>query len=236
MRSVAENICAWLCVLAAAAACAASQAQESAPTPQDLETVPARLRAEVTGQPGAPLERQVAPAGMRPDTAPHDFTGAYSFAGRAHATSPHMAAAPAAAGAETANRGCLPVFVTGVDGHPTHVVSGRDVVVIVDQENHLVRRVYLSGKHPSNLQPSVEGHSIGRFEGDTLVIETVGLMSGKTVVERLRKIDGGRQIETVANGRASLADWRPDLRWVEGICEAAGEWVGPQYQTRDSQK
>jgi hypothetical protein len=231
MRSLRRKIGGCLCVFAGVVACGVSQAQVSAPTPKDLETAPPQFRAEVTGQSGAPLEPRRAPAGMKPETAPHDFTGAYSSAvGPTSGTSPGV---EMPAPGDSANRGCLPALVTGVSGNPTHVVSGRDVIVIVQEENHLVRRVYLNAEHPKNLSPSVEGHSIGRFEGDTLIIETVGLKSGRTVVERLRKIDAGRQIETVANGRASLANWRPDLTWVEDICEDAGELFGPQYPTRD---
>ncbi len=40
---------------------------------------------------------------------------------------------------------------------------------------HTFRTVYLDGRpHPEDLQPSNYGHSIGRWEGDTLVIDTVG--------------------------------------------------------------
>ena len=40
---------------------------------------------------------------------------------------------------------------------------------------HTYRRIYLDGRpHPKDLVPSYYGHSIGRWEGDTLVIETVG--------------------------------------------------------------
>lgn len=215
--------------LVASATFGLAQAQVSAPTAKDLETVP-QFRTQVTGQSAGPLERHLAPAGMKPDTAPHDFTGSYSLV-TAPGRMPPGADMPVTEG--SANRGCLPSFVTGVNGNPTHVVSGRDVIVIVQEENHLVRRVYLNAEHPKNLRPSVEGHSVGWFEGDTLVIETVGLNSGKTVVERLRKIRDGRQIESVANGRASLANWRPDLGWVEDICEDAGELFGPKYPTRD---
>ena len=216
-------------VLTAVAASGLAQAQVSAPTPKDMETVP-QFHERVSGQTLGPLERHMAPAGMKPDTGPRDFTGSYSsFTAPARM----LPGGDLPVTGDSANRGCLPAFVTGVNGNPTHVVSGRDVIVIVQEENHLVRRVYLNAEHPKNLQPTVEGHSIGRFEGDTLVIETVGLQSGKTVVERLRKIDDGRQIESVANGRASLANWRPDLTWVEDICEDAGELFGPQYPTLD---
>lgn len=40
---------------------------------------------------------------------------------------------------------------------------------------HTARTIYMDGRgHPENLQPSYYGHSIGRWEGDTLVVETVG--------------------------------------------------------------
>ena len=32
--------------------------------------------------------------------------------------------------------------------------------------------------HPSNLKPSRAGHSIGRWEGDVLVVDTVGFLPG----------------------------------------------------------
>jgi hypothetical protein len=37
------------------------------------------------------------------------------------------------------------------------------------------RIIYMDGRtHPTDLTPSYLGHSIGRWEGDTLVIDTVG--------------------------------------------------------------
>jgi hypothetical protein len=40
---------------------------------------------------------------------------------------------------------------------------------------HTYRTVYMDGRtHPSNLKPSYYGHSIGWWEGDTLVVDTVG--------------------------------------------------------------
>ena len=63
------------------------------------------------------------------------------------------------------------------------------------------RRIYLDGRsHPGNLQPTPFGHSIGRWEGDTLVVDTVGLRSSgpplpkspyARITERLRIVAGG---------------------------------------------
>ena len=40
---------------------------------------------------------------------------------------------------------------------------------------HSFRTVFMDGKpHPANPSPSSRGHSIGRWEGDTLVVDTVG--------------------------------------------------------------
>ena len=33
-------------------------------------------------------------------------------------------------------------------------------------------------EHPANLEPSYAGHSIGRWEGDTLVVDTIGFAAG----------------------------------------------------------
>jgi hypothetical protein len=41
--------------------------------------------------------------------------------------------------------------------------------------SHSYREIFMDGRlHPSNVQPNYFGHSIGRWEGDTLVIDTIG--------------------------------------------------------------
>ena len=43
-------------------------------------------------------------------------------------------------------------------------------------EHSQSRRIYMDGrKHPANAPPSFMGHSIGWWDGDTIVVETVGL-------------------------------------------------------------
>jgi hypothetical protein len=40
---------------------------------------------------------------------------------------------------------------------------------------HSFRPIYMDGRaHPKDLEPSYYGHSVGRWEGDTLVVDTVG--------------------------------------------------------------
>ena len=44
---------------------------------------------------------------------------------------------------------------------------------------HTYRTIYTDGRtHPANLQPAYYGHSIGWWEGDTLVVDTVGFNEG----------------------------------------------------------
>lgn len=39
---------------------------------------------------------------------------------------------------------------------------------------HTFRIIYMNATHPKDLTPSYYGHSIGRWEGDTLVVDTIG--------------------------------------------------------------
>jgi len=63
-------------------------------------------------------------------------------------------------------------------------------------------------KHPdpSHLEPSVNGHAVGHWEGDSLVVDTVGFLGGAGtpgggrvglsthLVERFRLLDGGKRL------------------------------------------
>lgn len=79
-----------------------------------------------------------------------------------------------------------------------------DITIIYDN-NHNVRHIRMNGTHPANLKPTPMGDSIGRWEGDMLVIDTAGVKTDEFlsvdrfgtpvsdemhVVERYRLIDG----------------------------------------------
>ena len=65
------------------------------------------------------------------------------------------------------------------------MIQRKEDIVILYTQNQQVRRVRLNSSHPSDLKPSAMGDSIGRYEGDTLVIDTVGIrLQPYTVVDR----------------------------------------------------
>ena len=74
---------------------------------------------------------------------------------------------------------CQPInpaaFVGGF--FPTQILQGHNQIVLLNEWVAVPRRIYMDGRgHPpaEDLLPSWEGHSIGRWEGDTLVIDTIG--------------------------------------------------------------
>ena len=52
---------------------------------------------------------------------------------------------------------------------------GDDAVVMHydNSGDHVVRTIRMNAEHPADVQPSRHGHAIGRWEGDTLVIDTI---------------------------------------------------------------
>lgn len=60
--------------------------------------------------------------------------------------------------------------------YPAEIVQHRDRILIVfEGGGHVWREIHMDGReHPEDVNPTYFGHSIGRWEGDTLVIDTVG--------------------------------------------------------------
>jgi len=65
------------------------------------------------------------------------------------------------------------------------VLQTKTEVTLVYSQDVQVRHIHLNERHPANLKPSPMGHSIGHYEGDTLVVDTVGIELGPyTMVDR----------------------------------------------------
>lgn len=230
-------------------------AQVSEMTEEDMETIPRVFMDDVTGETTtivyeAELEafnKQAPPEGMYPKTGPRNFTGAYKWQPMflPPVDSPTGTGAPGSI--------CVPRFSNGLDSfYPAFMMVTPHQVNIVQEEMHFVRRVYIGAQHPKNLKPTHSGHSIGYWEGDTLVVDTIGVkgesndgtvMDNVHLVEHFRKIKGGRQLERQATlvdtktgektTSTAVAHWRPDLTFVEDICEEAGEIFGDGYIEQD---
>jgi hypothetical protein len=56
-----------------------------------------------------------------------------------------------------------------------------DQIAILYLRDHEVRRVRLNQLHPTRVRPSWYGDSVGHYEGDTLVIDTVGVRTDRPV-------------------------------------------------------
>jgi hypothetical protein len=62
---------------------------------------------------------------------------------------------------------------------PIEIFEGRDLIVIRMEYFDLVRIVFMNEtEHPDDWPVSMTGHSIGRWDGDTLIIDTVALEVG----------------------------------------------------------
>ncbi len=58
------------------------------------------------------------------------------------------------------------------------IIVQDDRVVMLYEYEHQIRRVYMDGREHPNTYPTLMGHSIGHWDGDTLVVDTVALEPG----------------------------------------------------------
>ena len=84
-------------------------------------------------------------------------------------------------GVEDPEARCLPTGVPRRDPYPSKMFQLPNVVVILFEGNlHSFRQIFLDRKeHPKDLNPTWWGDSIGHWEGDELVVDTIGF-NGKT--------------------------------------------------------
>src|SRR5712691_2839494 len=65
------------------------------------------------------------------------------------------------------------------------MLQGKDELLMLYTQDDQLRRVRMNAAHPKKIIPSAMGDSIGHYEGDTLVIDTVGVKIGRvTMVDR----------------------------------------------------
>jgi hypothetical protein len=141
---------------------------------------------------------------------------------------------------------CVGHGVVDFDTHatPRRIIQTPGVIAILFESYNHYRQILLDGRSlPETTQPSYMGYSVGKWEGDTLVVETTGLndqgwldMNGHPqteaahVTERFRRRNFGHidlQV-TINDPKAYTKPWTvalagldflPDEELIESICE-----------------
>jgi hypothetical protein len=180
--------------------------------------------------PKAPTAADWAAIGKLPDftgvweTGPRGPAGRGAGRGAEPALTPEYAAKRAAALAnppeDSPAANCLPPGMPGIMGQPypmEFLLTPGQVTILIEAYNQ-IRHIYTDGrKLPADPDPTFHGTSVGHWEGDTLVAETVGfspltlIASGvfhsdkMRIVERFRLADPGTMnIETTISDPAAL--------------------------------
>jgi hypothetical protein len=140
---------------------------------------------------------------------------------------------------------CLPSGIPEKNNIPDglKVVQTPDVMLFLHESRTIYRQILTDGRPlPKDAQPTWMGYSIGRWEGDTFVVETIG-QNGKTwldmrglpgtealrIVERFTRPNIGHiDIDvTIDDPKAYTKPWnvklswtlQPDIELIESICE-----------------
>jgi len=141
---------------------------------------------------------------------------------------------------------CLPIGFTQLHNHPQprKIIQTPTLIVMLYEANGGVRQIFLDGRPlPANdPQPWWYGYSVGKWDGDTLVVETTGFRDGgwldvngaplsdaAKLTERFRRVNyGNLEIEvTVDDPKAYTRPWTavkirqrllPDEELIEFVC------------------
>ena len=191
-----------------------------------------------------------------------DLTGVYGSAGLPAGTMPP----PVKPGAEkfrivrapddirgrttlTTGNDCKPLGIpqTYITPYPFQIVQTPKLIVIIYEYPNAVRWIPVDGrKHQVDPDPTFMGSSVGRFEGDTLVVDAIGF-NDKTevhgfmhtdalhVVERFKLLpDGNLQYDvTVEDPNVWQTPWaipsrtfqrRPEENVAEFVCESSVDY------------
>ena len=140
---------------------------------------------------------------------------------------------------------CLPHSVTDFDGHftPRKIIQVPGLIAILFESYHSYRQIFIDGRpFPEDREPAWYGYSIGKWDKDTLVVDTVGINEATWlddtghphsdalhVTERFRRVDFGHMdVElTIDDQKAYKKPWTVRLGWelmpdtdlLDWVCE-----------------
>jgi hypothetical protein len=128
-------------------------------------------------------------------------------------------------------------------GLPFEIVQIPGRVIMIFEYDHFVREIFTDGRpHPADLNLTWMGDSIGTWDGETLVVDTIGF-NDKTwldqlghphsdalhVIERLRRVSPDSMTDDITMDDPKtyrkpwvariVFDFRPDWKIEEHVCE-----------------
>jgi len=152
---------------------------------------------------------------------------------------------------------CLPMGIAQLNAHlyPRKIIqTPKEVLLIYEASGTTVREVFLDGRplpKKDDVEPWYNGYSVGRWDGDTLVIETTGFMddgwldvrgspltNAAKITERFRRPKFGtlELEETIDDSKAYTQPFTakvfyrfsPDTQLLEFVCldKDAAHYVG----------
>jgi hypothetical protein len=140
---------------------------------------------------------------------------------------------------------CLPHSVTDFDAHfnPKKIIQTPGLIAMLFESYHSYRQIFTDGRSlPEQREPAWFGYSVGKWEGDTLLVDTVGV-NEKTwlddaghphsdamhIIERFRRPDFGHmEVKlTIDDPKAYTKPWTatigweyfPDTELLDWVCE-----------------
>jgi hypothetical protein len=134
--------------------------------------------------------------------------------------------------------------------YPAEIVQNRDrILIIFEGGGHVWREIHMDGRaHPEDVNPTYFGHSVGHWEGDTLVIDTVGYnekswldYSGNMHTDQLHTVEYiTRQSKEKMNYRVTIDDpgaylepwtaewdipWEDDRELLDYVCQENNKFL-----------
>lgn len=149
----------------------------------------------------------------------------------------------------------MPSMMGGGGPFPMEILVSPGRITIIQEAYNQVRRIYLDKPQAdlADIEPGFYGHSVGRWEGDTLLVDTIGVKESvefrnvphtleMRMTERIRLRDSDTLVDeiTIEDPQVLTEPWNvaftfsrlPGYEIMEYVCEDNREYAGQNGETR----